>query len=201
MKNRFAVSFLASCAFLLVNQLQAISSESIGANAPHSSSSVGSVVASLGVKPVAYQRSSVTLGSVSQNSVTLGSVKQSTVKQSAVKQSATSDAFQNASASVPAHKAVVNEVAIQGVNSAGSVRMDRSLSIETLFNVAVNGFEVLGLVVGLVLLGKTIKPATGTRRAKYAVSGIILILLSISAPHAANYLVRGGCGSRADLFS
>jgi len=179
MKNTFAFPFLAAFAFLILNQVQAISGETVGANAPQRPATVSQVAGSLKIKPVT-QKTTVSVQATSRI------------------------ALKNTSAPISAAhnaKALPAEVVIQGVNTAGSVKMDRPLfSFSSLLNIAVNGFEIAGLAFGLVLLCKTIKPAAASKRIKYAVSGLVLILLAISVPSATNFLVAGSCVGRGDLF-
>lgn len=96
---------------------------------------------------------------------------------------------------------LVDQTVIQGVNTAGVIRVNHLAELEQALNIAVNCLEVVLPILGVYFVYRTIKNGKGTARSKrirgYAI-GAALILSGLMMPGMLNLFVASGCGS---LFS
>ncbi len=98
---------------------------------------------------------------------------------------------------------------VQGINTAGSVRVNNLASLEALLNFLSYGFEILGLALGVfhIIAGVMNKPLAyllpgcPCRMSPKAriLLGVMLALVAIMVPGCINWLVASACD--ANLFS
>src|SRR5262249_15485203 len=82
---------------------------------------------------------------------------------------------------------------VQGVNTAGTVRVNNYANLEYLLNVAASVVEIGGIAWGLLCIYQGIKDPA--RRRGRIVLGLFLIAVGLSTPGLVNYITASGdCG-------
>lgn len=87
--------------------------------------------------------------------------------------------------------------AAQGVNTAGTVRVNNFMWVEPTVNFIFNTGEVCGLLFGAYLIFTAFASnlPTKSKRVRRAILGISLMLLGVALPGTANWIFAGGgCG-------
>ncbi len=79
---------------------------------------------------------------------------------------------------------------IAGVNTAGTVRACNLANLEALLNIVGNGCEVLGIVVGVVLLLFLFRAENAVKRKKILLQSILSISLGLAIAPAFNFFIQ-----------
>ena len=88
---------------------------------------------------------------------------------------------------------------IQGVNTAGTVRVNMLANLEALLNIGANGTEIIGVVWGCSLLVLAFIKVHKVKRVKTIIFAVALITVGISTPSIFNYFID--CARCTSLFS
>lgn len=97
-------------------------------------------------------------------------------------------------------KIVADATVIQGVNTAGTVRVNMLANLEALLNIVLNCGELIQIAIGLFLLYKAGKTFIATKQiAKSRILiGCALITSGLMTPGSVNYFIAS---CRGNLFS
>ena len=100
-----------------------------------------------------------------------------------------------------AHADNLDATIIQGVNTAGTVRVNMLANLEALLNILANGCEIILMAVGIVLLCKSGKVFLTTKRISKStiLAAFVFIASGLLTPGSINFFVAG-CRD-AGLFS
>lgn len=98
---------------------------------------------------------------------------------------------------------VINSSAtvVQGINTTGTIRVNSLGCLESLVNIFVNGYEIVGLVTAVCILATV--PinwrTTGNLPKGRLITGALFAITSLTSPAAVNYLLDSA--QNANLFS
>ena len=88
---------------------------------------------------------------------------------------------------------------IQGVNTAGTVRVNNLAMLEALLNIGAGTTEIIGVAWGSVLLAMAFIKVPKEKRAQTIIFALALISFGISTPGILNYLLS--TARNANMFS
>ncbi|HND69201.1 MAG TPA: hypothetical protein PL112_20515, partial [Candidatus Obscuribacter sp.] len=80
----------------------------------------------------------------------------------------------------------VESSVVQGVNTAGTVRVNNLADIEALLNVLANGIAIIGSILGLTTI---VKACLRGFQSKSFVMGLSMIVIGLASPGVINWLV------------
>lgn len=90
---------------------------------------------------------------------------------------------------------------VQGVNTAGTVRVNMLANLEALLNITANGAAIIGIIWASVLLVTVHRcMKTNSRKAKIRIAfGVCILALALATPGLVNWLVAAA--RDANLFT
>lgn len=78
---------------------------------------------------------------------------------------------------------------IEGVNTAGTVRVNMLANLEALLNIGANGAQIIGILWGCALLFACIRKIRGVQLAKSLAIATLPIIAGLASPHVLNFVV------------